>query len=304
MTGTQGYEMWESRKDAPQFDLVTEWAFEAPLARVWAILRAVEDWPAWWPSVRRVEPVAAGDRDGVGAIHRLTWQTALPYRSGRMTISPGDRLCRAAERKEVEALDPQRRLRCLSLDEDVASPCGLWSAFRSSGPGGLRLHDLLRCADAQLVAEPQQRLGVGWSREPGAERGGDASRAQTPRVLKERPGIEQELADEHDVEIALRRGRQLGVERALQPVDRDGGVALREAGKGNLANAMLRQQSRFEQVERLLERTRRLAPVAASTSARSTSASPTSRESRKPSLSTPSMLRAMRCGTGRKPARR
>ena len=40
-------------------------------------------------------------------------------------------------------------------------------------------------------------------------------------------------------------------------------MALRKAGKGNLANAMLRQLSRLEQVERLLERARRLAAVAA-----------------------------------------
>ena len=59
-------------------------------------MRAVEDWPAWWPSVRRVEPVAAGDRDGVGAVYRLTWQTALPYTLALAT--------------EVTANDPVRRI--------------------------------------------------------------------------------------------------------------------------------------------------------------------------------------------------
>jgi hypothetical protein len=57
--------MAESGTDTPQFELVTEWGFQAPLARVRAILRAVEDWPSWRPSVRWVEPVGAGDRDGV-----------------------------------------------------------------------------------------------------------------------------------------------------------------------------------------------------------------------------------------------
>ena len=53
-----------SEKDAPQFDLVTDWVFEVPPERVWAILRAVEDWPSWWPSVRKIEPVSAGNGDG------------------------------------------------------------------------------------------------------------------------------------------------------------------------------------------------------------------------------------------------
>jgi hypothetical protein len=58
---------------------VSDWRFDAPLERVWDALCAVERWPAWWPSVRRVEPLVAGDENGIGAVNRFTWRTALPY---------------------------------------------------------------------------------------------------------------------------------------------------------------------------------------------------------------------------------
>lgn len=62
-----------------QFQLMTEWRIDAPLDQVWDALCAVESWPDWWPSVRRVEPLAAGNENGIGAEHRFTWATALPY---------------------------------------------------------------------------------------------------------------------------------------------------------------------------------------------------------------------------------
>jgi uncharacterized protein YndB with AHSA1/START domain len=64
---------------AQQFELVTEWRFDAPRDRVWALLQAVEAWPDWWPAVKRVELIRPGDGQGLGAIRRLTWRTALPY---------------------------------------------------------------------------------------------------------------------------------------------------------------------------------------------------------------------------------
>lgn len=62
-----------------QFQLTSEWRLDAPLDRVWDALCAVERWPGWWPSVRRVEPLATGDENGIGAVNRFTWATALPY---------------------------------------------------------------------------------------------------------------------------------------------------------------------------------------------------------------------------------
>jgi uncharacterized protein YndB with AHSA1/START domain len=64
---------------ATRFELVTEWHLDAPLARVWDELNRPDDWPAWWRAVKRVEVIVAGGRDGVGAVRRFTWATALPY---------------------------------------------------------------------------------------------------------------------------------------------------------------------------------------------------------------------------------
>jgi uncharacterized protein YndB with AHSA1/START domain len=61
------------------FYLVTEWQLDAPVERVWSLLKNVETWPSWWRAVRCVEKLQDGDADGVGAVHRMTWKTALPY---------------------------------------------------------------------------------------------------------------------------------------------------------------------------------------------------------------------------------
>lgn len=62
-----------------QFVLVTDWHFDVPIARVWALIEDVANWPRWWRAVRKVELLAAGDEHGIGAVRRLTWATALPY---------------------------------------------------------------------------------------------------------------------------------------------------------------------------------------------------------------------------------
>lgn len=64
---------------ATRFELVSEWHFDTPVERIWAELTRPDDWPAWWRAVRRVETIRDGDRNGVGAVRRFTWGTALPY---------------------------------------------------------------------------------------------------------------------------------------------------------------------------------------------------------------------------------
>jgi hypothetical protein len=49
------------------------------IGRIWAELSTPDAWPDWWRAVRKVELLAEGGRDGVGAIRRFTWGTALPY---------------------------------------------------------------------------------------------------------------------------------------------------------------------------------------------------------------------------------
>ncbi len=64
---------------APQFNLVTHWSVAAPIERVWDELNHPDDWPQWWAAVKRVEMLAPGDANGIGARRRMTWRTALPY---------------------------------------------------------------------------------------------------------------------------------------------------------------------------------------------------------------------------------
>ncbi len=64
---------------ATQFHLITDWTLEAPLESVWQALMAPEEWPSWWRAVARVERLKDGDANGVGAVRRITWRTALPY---------------------------------------------------------------------------------------------------------------------------------------------------------------------------------------------------------------------------------
>lgn len=64
---------------ATRFELVTEWHLDTPIERVWEVLSRPEEWPSWWRAVKRVEDIAAGGPEGVGAVRRFTWGTALPY---------------------------------------------------------------------------------------------------------------------------------------------------------------------------------------------------------------------------------
>jgi hypothetical protein len=64
---------------ATRFELVSEWRFDTPVERIWAELVTPDRWPQWWRAVKAVKLVADGDRDGIGAVRRFTWRTALPY---------------------------------------------------------------------------------------------------------------------------------------------------------------------------------------------------------------------------------
>ncbi len=61
------------------FSLVSDWHFTQPIDRVWALIEKTGEWPLWWRAVKRVEVIREGGADGLGAVHRLTWATALPY---------------------------------------------------------------------------------------------------------------------------------------------------------------------------------------------------------------------------------
>jgi hypothetical protein len=64
---------------ATRFDLVSDWHLDAPVDRVWDELMAPGRWPDWWRAVKKVETISDGDANGIGAVRRFTWGTALPY---------------------------------------------------------------------------------------------------------------------------------------------------------------------------------------------------------------------------------
>lgn len=61
------------------FELVSHWTLAAPVSAVWTALVRVDGWPGWWPYVRSVHTVREGGADGLGAVRRIRWRTALPY---------------------------------------------------------------------------------------------------------------------------------------------------------------------------------------------------------------------------------
>ena len=62
------------------YSFETLWRFRSPLAPVWELIYHSQEWPAWWRGVERVERLEPGGDDGVGALHRYTWKSKLPYR--------------------------------------------------------------------------------------------------------------------------------------------------------------------------------------------------------------------------------
>ena len=65
---------------AEYYEFTTIWRFNAPIERVWAQIKDSEKWSDWWKGVLKVEKLKDGDTDGIGAIHRSTWKSALPYK--------------------------------------------------------------------------------------------------------------------------------------------------------------------------------------------------------------------------------
>lgn len=63
-----------------EFQFITEWHIAAPLDAVYETITHCLDWPAWWKGVVNVEKLASGNADGVGSVHRFTWQGRIPYR--------------------------------------------------------------------------------------------------------------------------------------------------------------------------------------------------------------------------------
>ena len=62
------------------YAFVTEWIAAAPPEAVFEAIYRPLEWPTWWKGVEAVRELEPGDAAGVGALHRYTWKSALPYR--------------------------------------------------------------------------------------------------------------------------------------------------------------------------------------------------------------------------------
>lgn len=64
------------------YEFVTIWNIDAPLASVWDVIEDANTWPEWWKGVLGSVETRPGDGDGVGvgSIRRTTWKSTLPYK--------------------------------------------------------------------------------------------------------------------------------------------------------------------------------------------------------------------------------
>lgn len=62
------------------YEFMTVWNIDAPLANVWDLIEDANAWPEWWKGVLRSVELTPGDDNGVGSIRRTTWKSALPYK--------------------------------------------------------------------------------------------------------------------------------------------------------------------------------------------------------------------------------
>ncbi len=62
------------------FRFVTLWEIAAPREAVWDVLVDYEQWPTWWPSVKEIMELEAGDPvTGIGQKSLFRWKTPLGY---------------------------------------------------------------------------------------------------------------------------------------------------------------------------------------------------------------------------------
>lgn len=104
------------------YHFVTAFRVAASRERVWEVLSDVAQWPSWWRWLRRVDALAEGDADGVGARHRCAFRTALPY---TLTFDA-----------EVRAVSPPTSIE-LRVRGELAG-AGVWELAAADGGSWLR----------------------------------------------------------------------------------------------------------------------------------------------------------------------
>lgn len=105
-----------------KYAFVTAWRVHAPVEPVWAAIAKPLEWPTWWKGVVAVAEIEPGAPNGLGALHRYTWKSALPYRlSFDMRVTEVDEPRRLVGRASGELLGD---------GEWTFAPDGEWTAVR------------------------------------------------------------------------------------------------------------------------------------------------------------------------------
>ncbi len=68
-----------ARAPEADFEVITDWRVAADIYAVWQALNHPDYWPRWWPYVRAVEKLRAGDAEGLGSLYHIEWTSKLPY---------------------------------------------------------------------------------------------------------------------------------------------------------------------------------------------------------------------------------
>ncbi|MBT9594980.1 MAG: SRPBCC family protein [Vitreoscilla sp.] len=139
------------------FEYVSEWHLAAPPEAVWQVLTEVDQWPRWWPFVRRVRLLRRGrEPDGVGALRRIDWATRLPY---GFTL-------------DVECVEADRPHRLRGLSSGHLAGEGLWELSPDGAGTCVRYTWRLHLNTAWMrIAAPLMAPVFRWNHE-GVMRGG------------------------------------------------------------------------------------------------------------------------------------
>jgi hypothetical protein len=170
----RGTTPWNPRRttirmgDWGRFEFFDEWRLAAALEVVWPVMRDIEAWPDWWPSVRSVTPVT----EGIPQTWKFRFRTRLPYDMGFAAELRGDEPQVGVEARVTGRVRGTGRCRAAVVDggtlvrfdwwvrpepswmrmvAPVARPVFRWNhrALMAEGASGLA-----RRLDTHLLADP------------------------------------------------------------------------------------------------------------------------------------------------------
>jgi uncharacterized protein YndB with AHSA1/START domain len=141
------------------YRFLTTWHLDAPIERVYDVLKEAADYPRWWPGASSVDVLEQGDERGVGQVDRYAWRSVLPYTlcfQARVTRVEEPRLIEAAITGELEGIGAWRlfsgqgtavvfdwRVRTtrawMNMLGPVARPAFVWNHDRLMAAGGIGL---------------------------------------------------------------------------------------------------------------------------------------------------------------------